>query len=296
MVYISSSDYLSVRNRNNYFNIFNSKGIFLYKVDLLSNPIYRSIKNKYNFDFIMGAGYYCVTEKQNIVFLQAMKINNNESATKTYLICYDTRDSLIEKLNITLQDKPVDVNNAQFFGTVLSDNRIVFLYPFIYNKKQPEKEVSYRLCILSKDGFEKSEIVHAINQSEIVQILSDRQYIFVISQPIDAPNNYLIDIFNANEKRYVQSVLFPFLPRAIRNGYAYTIRTGKDIYPVVEKYKLDTKVYGNSKMFSNLYLYKNLIKDDLTSIQTPDKPKKHSKYFKDSIQNLQKQVRLFHER
>lgn len=96
----------------------------------------------------------------------------------------------------------------------------------------------------SLKDFKKSEIRHPIGDGEIIDLLVDRRYIFAIFRTNTANNDYLIDIFDADSKEYVNSAIFPFVPLVIKNGCAYTIAKNEEGFAVVEKYKINPVVYG----------------------------------------------------
>ncbi|MFC1554431.1 hypothetical protein ACFL7D_07345 [candidate division KSB1 bacterium] len=55
---------------------------------------------------------------------------------------------------------------------------------------------------------------------------------------------YDVDVIVTVSGGYLSSFKMDFVPDQIREGYVYRIKRGKDIFPVVEKYRLDLVVYG----------------------------------------------------
>jgi len=111
------------------------------------------------------------------------------------------------------------------------------------------------------------------------QIITEKDdtlgFSYIINEPINCPScseiNYLL--FTDRE---------------------YTIRNIIFLRDIIENYKIVP--IDTFKVFSNQFLNKNFIKDDFNSIKTLDRPKKHSKYFKESIRKLQGKVKLFYEK
>ena len=163
---------------------------------------------------------------------------------------------------------------------ILPDNRVVYTHTR-FDKNINENGYTYTLYIVSLKNFEKTTITHKYSPVEILSfnahpgfekgsveaktyinvlkeakyigtlgdLLVDRNYIFAFINKydffeIDSKTDYLVDIFDADTGRYLNSAYFPFSPSVIKNGYAYRIKQGKDIFPQVERYKIDPAVYG----------------------------------------------------
>ncbi|MCH8286687.1 hypothetical protein IIB79_09210 [candidate division KSB1 bacterium] len=78
-----------------------------------------------------------------------------------------------------------------------------------------------------------------------LQILrTDGNYAFAFTFKQNEKSEHLVDVFNIEKGSYVISAYFSILPNVIKNGYAYLLKKGNDIFPVVEKYKIDPAVYG----------------------------------------------------
>jgi len=111
------------------------------------------------------------------------------------------------------------------------------------------------------------------------QIITEKEdtfgFSYIVNEPINCPScsdiNYLL--FTDSE---------------------YTIRNIIFLRDIIEDYKVvQLDSFG---LIVNQFLQKNLIKDDFSSIQMINKPKKYSKYFKESIIKVQEQARLFYEK
>jgi hypothetical protein len=80
----------------------------------------------------------------------------------------------------------------------------------------------------------------------IQNLKTDGTLIFAFTQQTNKEGQILTDIFDAQTKEYKTSVYFPFIPTVIKNSYAYKFnnyRNDKSLYPQVEKYAVDPKVY-----------------------------------------------------
>jgi len=112
------------------------------------------------------------------------------------------------------------------------------------------------------------------NKRHIIYCDSLIAYAYVIHEQIACPTcsdiNYLLITDNEYTIKHI------FFLRDIVEGYK--------IIPI-EKFE----------EFSNKFLNLNLLNDDFMMIKVISNPEKHSLYFKESIKNLQKQVRLFYE-
>jgi hypothetical protein len=80
----------------------------------------------------------------------------------------------------------------------------------------------------------------------IQNLKTDGTLIFAFTQQTNKEGQILTDVFDAQTKEYKTSVYFPFIPTVIKNSYAYKFnnyRNDKSLYPQVEKYAVDPKVY-----------------------------------------------------
>lgn len=90
-----------------------------------------------------------------------------------------------------------------------------------------------------------AEILGELKYEPIIEdIFTDLDRIFVFTSAINKKDEILTDIFNADTGQYIQSAYFPVYPFIIKDGYLYTAGKNKDNYHVIEKYKIDPKVYG----------------------------------------------------
>jgi len=80
----------------------------------------------------------------------------------------------------------------------------------------------------------------------IEDIFCDKNLLFVKLGKNPLKKDYLYDIIDLNSGEFYMSIIVPdsldFY--CIKNGYAYRLKTGRDIFTVVEKYRIDPTVYG----------------------------------------------------
>ena len=74
-------------------------------------------------------------------------------------------------------------------------------------------------------------------------ILADGDYLFVFTYHEDYVSGEIADVIDIRTGLRVSRAFFPSRPWVIKDGYAYSTKTGSDIFPVVEKYKIDPAVY-----------------------------------------------------
>ncbi|MFC1554916.1 hypothetical protein ACFL7D_09795, partial [candidate division KSB1 bacterium] len=69
-------------------------------------------------------------------------------------------------------------------------------------------------------------------------------FIFVFTFQKDNDLGIFTDVINADSGKHISSAYFPFIPKAIKNGYTY--KTGKNTegFYVIQKYRIHPAVYG----------------------------------------------------
>jgi len=85
----------------------------------------------------------------------------------------------------------------------------------------------------------------------IQKIIADGNYVFIFTYQKNDKNDYFTDIFDASTGKYLRSVYFPqwvasfsYIDQiSIRGGYVYRLKSPRDEFAEVEKYKIDPAVY-----------------------------------------------------
>ncbi|MFC1555110.1 hypothetical protein ACFL7D_10775 [candidate division KSB1 bacterium] len=89
-------------------------------------------------------------------------------------------------------------------------------------------------------------------KAPLQKLISDGPYVFAVTYTVNETGEFLIDVFNCDTGKYICSTYFPknsFSFGAqnfgyIKNGYLYRINRPDDDFPVVEKLRINPKVYG----------------------------------------------------
>ena len=84
-------------------------------------------------------------------------------------------------------------------------------------------------------------------QSPVSRIIVDGEFIFAFTATVNDSSEVLVDIFDGNSGKYLSSAFFPGSYNSqIRNGYFYQVNNyiQTDVFPKIEKYKIDPRVYG----------------------------------------------------
>jgi len=82
------------------------------------------------------------------------------------------------------------------------------------------------------------------NYPAVRWIRTDNNYVFVGTNQRNKKDEYLIDVFDANQMLFLSSFYSPFKFDLVKNGYVYRIKSERNEFPVIEKYKIDPAVYG----------------------------------------------------
>ena len=93
-------------------------------------------------------------------------------------------------------------------------------------------------------NFIKKQIGNLNNKYPAVRWLkSDGSIVFVGTSKQNESDEYLVEVFNVEDSQYVASFYSDIQIDFLKNGYAYRIKKGNDIFPTIEKYKIAPKVY-----------------------------------------------------
>ncbi len=71
----------------------------------------------------------------------------------------------------------------------------------------------------------------------------DGNYIFAFTYSKNDHEEILTDIFDGSTGKYLRQAYFSVIPRYIKDGKAYFLKRGQDIFPKVEVYSIDPSVY-----------------------------------------------------
>ena len=93
------------------------------------------------------------------------------------------------------------------------------------------------------ETFMKNEMEKTKFHEPVQKLLTDKNIVFVFTYTQSENGEIYTDVFNADSGIYIRSAFFKVIPLVIKNGYAYRLKKGNDIFPVVEKYRIDPAVY-----------------------------------------------------
>jgi len=172
-------------------------------------------------------------------------------------------------------------------GIVLITANVRMVYSVFFSKSRLYPDIK-KVVILTDDQikhYAESLFVHKdslqIKEDEIEnnkRIIFDKNdtigFVYIIDEKIPCPSCSNVNYLLMTDKEYtIKNIVF--------------------MKEIIEDYKfvpVDT-----FKLFSNNFLYRNILKDDFKNIKTLKNPQKHSIYFSESILKIQKQVKLFYD-
>jgi len=169
--------------------------------------------------------------------------------------------------------------HSPFLTVLLPENRIAYSHIFI-DDIQNNNTFRYTIHIKDLNTMELSHITHnykpietkeAYDKGAFIKVMGDvEEYtkkhiyhpalcalhyddecLFAVREAnfgratdlnIDIP--YQTDVFDAQTGTYIRTVEFPFKPQYIKNGYIYRKIKNQDGYWMIEKYRIDPRVYG----------------------------------------------------
>lgn len=281
---ITQSGYLTVTDGGIFgFSVFDPDYKFIYQLNSRINPRYRRLTQDNEWSYISVNRAYALSENHIVVFVASIELQIELVKYRSSLIVYDKGDTLIEIARYRVKSHVAGMptlNHGSLLGGMLTGNRVVYSYS-LYDRIITDNDAQYILNIFSLDDFKTTKIHHRFTpeiisdetisawqsnmrtgknspeakllkniikeakyEEPLSNILTDRQFIFVFSPRRNETKDYLVDIFDADKGMYINSAVFPFIPRVIKNGYAYRRKIGRDIFPTVEKYRIDPAVYG----------------------------------------------------
>jgi len=166
---------------------------------------------------------------------------------------------------------------GDFEWAFLPDNRVIYTHS-TSDRKNDKSHREHILHIFSLETLEKSSISYHYRQIEIPEseikknleaqyypeqksfakkyldktkyypslqrMVADRNFLFIFAYHQNEKEEYLVDILDINTGQHISSAYFPVITHLIKDGYAYKIKSGRDIFPEIEKYKIHPAVYG----------------------------------------------------
>ena len=116
----------------------------------------------------------------------------------------------------------------------------------VYKEPKFPPNVSERLKnnIIKSEKENIEELKKKKVYDPIRKVFTDNDLIFVVTNIKVPGKGYVVEIIDADSGEYLHSAFFDFFPPIIKNGYAYRLMSGGNIFPYVEKYRINPAVYG----------------------------------------------------
>ncbi|KPK96175.1 hypothetical protein AMJ80_01485 [bacterium SM23_31] len=275
---VSHTGYLNVFGARQ-FNTFSPEYKFIKGYRHTIEPPYKIIRQMNLF----GSPYYVenIDEKTRLYVYLALESKKNFD-----IIILETPDSIYTIENYpqtTPTDIPASYYYIHelgelYFGT-LSGNRFVYSHSG-HDVLDDGQNLAYVLNIINLENGNTSTIKHAYtpvvntqpsrryyeNKDDAKETLkifdkrfkdvkyfpplkaikTDGKFIFAFTWATGDSSEVFTDIIDADTEEYLGSAYFPFIPRVIKNGYAYKFNDwwANNDFPLVEKYSIDPAVYG----------------------------------------------------
>lgn len=169
----------------------------------------------------LGDFYYAFLPGNKIVYTHAghdIHIDKKEAYYTLHVVTYDGK----EICTISKSYKPQEITDSVM--------------------ENPMKGIGFSGKKLAEEKVRK-KLRDAKYLPPLQNIMTDGRFIFVFIYG-EFGDEMQVDIFDADTGNYLQSAVFPFIPRVIKNGYAYKFGRSEEDFPIVEKYQIDPAVYG----------------------------------------------------
>lgn len=183
-----------------------------------------------SFNQLLGKLYYDLLPENRVMYTHTGYDTKTNEQVPTYTLHIQSMETH-EKTEITINYAPLEITEdpAAQFKEMISAEGI---------SKEAEKDI--------KDMIESVErrFKNVSYKPPLQGILTDGMFVFAFTFRVNENNEILTHIINAQTKIHLSTGYFPFIPQVIKNGYAYRTNTNKEGFYIVEKYKIDTAVYG----------------------------------------------------
>jgi hypothetical protein len=183
---------------------------------------------------MLGWFYYSITTSSKIILTHTFHdvTFSNTTAQLTFHIVSPASNA-VSKFAVTYQLEAIP-------------DSVIQRYNPSYQEKLRKVKMSYEL----KDMYKRVE--NALKQRKykppFTAMQSDDAYIFLINDKVESgKTKYYISVINSESGKEISSFITSESISSgdiFKNGYRYKIFTPKDGYPVVQKYRIDPRVYG----------------------------------------------------
>jgi len=213
--------------------IVNDDGTIKTKISILSDHFYRFAPVKdmsisFRLEILSNFSWALATDNR-MVYYDSGEDSKNGDGNPIYALSIMSEETEIVT-QITRMYEPVEITTNQInrFDGVVKANSQLFpdLKDFMDGVKNTMRDEKYTIALQ--------------------EILVDGEYVFAFTHKQNE-EEFLSDIFNLDTGDYVSSAYFPGVPNKIKNGFAYyMIRGSEKEFPKIEKYKIESGVYGKS--------------------------------------------------
>lgn len=128
----------------------------------------------------------------------------------------------------------------QYVPVRIPDSLLVYKEP----KFPPTASERLKNNIIKSEKEHIEELKKKKVYDPIRKIYTNNNLIFIVTNIKVPGKGYVVEIIDADSGEYLRSAFFDFFPLIIKNGYAYRLMSGSNIFPYVEKYRVDPAVYG----------------------------------------------------
>ena len=262
---ITESGYLTVLSGQLYgkCSLFAPDYTFLSDENLVNSDLRKILLNEYNGNQMFFNGIYYYSPDERIIHLQVWGSGKQKSNQFHWYwkITYQKDGQLTSIADYENLGEPLHIGGYLLFS-LLPDKKIIYTNTrkhkykeigswyysmFVYdlkNRNQKEIKRKYNPVTIPDAILRRRKIEGFKIYAPLQRIITDNYFIFAVTYEYNEGKGYLVDIFNSSSREYLRSAYFPFIPAVIKNGYAYRLKTGSDIFPEVEKYKVNPAVYG----------------------------------------------------
>ena len=274
-VYMSESGYIT-QLCNRVFNVFKPDYSWLETKNFLLSDLYATIKKMQGYDSCTLHAIYALDDKKRLLTGVGGKGN-----LYYFLALYNGESTVVideyKWVDETKNRRARVSGVASFVWEELLDSRVIYSYSG-KDTERNENGIYYILNMYDINRNEYSKIMHRYipveissevidrissiyigeeEQKEVKKILkefkyrpplrslrADGNYLFAFTYLKNSKDEIYVDVFDTKTMKYLHSAYFPFIPRLIKNGFAYRINRPQKEFATVEKYKIDDIVYG----------------------------------------------------
>jgi len=267
---ISNSGYMAAlegRPEPKEINLFSDEYIFIKRMNMRNYAKLKNLLNKDNATLTEVGNMILFSDNEIVYSVSTNSLYSSTSVYRNKYLVYDSSDTLIILAKYTAESTYRDISNLRkkgigvprpslggFYWAELPERKVVFTHPE-HEQTDEKGNFTYSLTITSLDDFTSEKIVQkyvpvaipgSIKKRHVTGLKTDGNYIFVFTIKENELGHILGEVFDATTKKRIRAAYFSFVPRVIKDGYAYKFNDWMENnkFPLVEKYKIDPEMYG----------------------------------------------------